>query len=183
MASHIKGLALDAIVGATVVVANGTALNCSATQNAELFWAIKGAGSSFGVVASVQVATFQAPNQVTWFSASSGYSQATAAAGLQAYGDFVTNTMPAELNMRLSIGSGNSHFEGVYWGNSTGLQNALNPLLKATGGKVSSSGTGGWIDGLKHYANGMTLDQTVPYNFVGRLSLYAGLPLCFSFPY
>jgi FAD/FMN-containing dehydrogenase len=166
MSSHMKGLALDAIIGATVVLANGTAVDCSDTQNSDLLWAVKGAGSSFGVVTSFRVNTFAAPSQLTWFTASTGWSQSTAAAGMQAFGAYVNNTMPAELNMRLVIQMGSSHLEGVYWGNSSGLSAALSPLLSPYGGSISSNTTGGWIDSLNQYANNMALDQSVPYNFV-----------------
>jgi FAD/FMN-containing dehydrogenase len=43
------------MTGATVVLANSTVVNCSLTENADLFWALRGAGSSFGIVTSFQV--------------------------------------------------------------------------------------------------------------------------------
>ena len=54
-------------MGATVVLANGTAVNCSTTENADLFWALRGAGSSFGIVTSFRFKTFEAPAVVTNF--------------------------------------------------------------------------------------------------------------------
>jgi FAD/FMN-containing dehydrogenase len=47
------GFALDNIVSARVVLANGTAVTASKTQNADLFWAVRGAGHNFGVVTSM----------------------------------------------------------------------------------------------------------------------------------
>jgi len=44
------GLALDNLVKATVVTARGEVLTASATENADLFWGIRGAGCNFGVV-------------------------------------------------------------------------------------------------------------------------------------
>jgi len=44
------GLALDNLVQATVVTARGEILIVSATENADLFWGIRGAGCNFGVV-------------------------------------------------------------------------------------------------------------------------------------
>jgi FAD/FMN-containing dehydrogenase len=50
VSSHTKGLALDWMVGATIVLANSSVVNVSATENPDLFWAIRGAGSSMGIV-------------------------------------------------------------------------------------------------------------------------------------
>ncbi|KAG8963626.1 hypothetical protein FRC03_002773 [Tulasnella sp. 419] len=44
------GLALDNLISATIVVANGDILSASATENSDLFWGIRGGGSNFGVV-------------------------------------------------------------------------------------------------------------------------------------
>ncbi|KAH9177610.1 FAD-binding domain-containing protein [Lactarius sanguifluus] len=44
------GLALDNLAQATVVTARGKILTTSTTENADLFWAIRGAGCNFGVV-------------------------------------------------------------------------------------------------------------------------------------
>jgi hypothetical protein len=40
---------LDSHMQATVVTADGTALTASESENADLFWAIRGGGSNFGV--------------------------------------------------------------------------------------------------------------------------------------
>ncbi|KAG9019312.1 hypothetical protein FRB90_004025 [Tulasnella sp. 427] len=53
MGAH--GLAADSLLSATVVLATGEIVDASATENPDLFWAIKGGGSNFGVVAEVRV--------------------------------------------------------------------------------------------------------------------------------
>ena len=70
--SHYKGLALDFLTGATVVLANGSAVDCSDTQNADLFWALRGAGSNFGIVTSFVFRTFPAPDMATSFTVNLG---------------------------------------------------------------------------------------------------------------
>ncbi len=48
------GLALDNLLSADIVTAEGKILKASADENADLFWAIRGGGGNFGVVASFE---------------------------------------------------------------------------------------------------------------------------------
>jgi len=48
------GLALDNVVAAEVVTANGEVVHASAEENPELFWAIRGGGGNFGIVTAFE---------------------------------------------------------------------------------------------------------------------------------
>ena len=48
--SGTRGLVIDNMVGATVVLANGDIKTASEQENSDLFWALNGAGQNFGVV-------------------------------------------------------------------------------------------------------------------------------------
>ncbi|KIO33766.1 hypothetical protein M407DRAFT_17376 [Tulasnella calospora MUT 4182] len=49
------GLAADNLVSATVVLASGEIVKANDSENSDLFWALRGGGSNFGVVAEVGV--------------------------------------------------------------------------------------------------------------------------------
>src|SRR5579863_3435050 len=48
------GLAIDNVISADVVTANGSLLTVSATENPDLFWGIRGGSGNFGVVTSLE---------------------------------------------------------------------------------------------------------------------------------
>ncbi|KAJ3528039.1 hypothetical protein NM208_g10405 [Fusarium decemcellulare] len=48
--SGLHGLAIDLLISCQVVLADGSVVTASESENADLFWALRGAGSSFGVV-------------------------------------------------------------------------------------------------------------------------------------
>jgi FAD/FMN-containing dehydrogenase len=48
------GLTIDSLLSVDIVTADGQLRKASASENADLFWAVRGAGSNFGVVTSFQ---------------------------------------------------------------------------------------------------------------------------------
>src|SRR6201992_558608 len=67
-ASRMWGSALDHVVETTVVLANSSIVTASQTQNPDVFWALKGAGASFGVITQFKVITHPAPGEAVQYS-------------------------------------------------------------------------------------------------------------------
>lgn len=62
------GMGCDALMSAEVVTADGQVRTCSETENADLFWAIRGgAGGNFGVATSFTLKTHPADERLTVF--------------------------------------------------------------------------------------------------------------------
>ncbi|KAJ3547921.1 hypothetical protein NM208_g1258 [Fusarium decemcellulare] len=65
--SRLVGTALDTMEAAEVVLANGTIANISNSNGADIFWAIRGAGASFGIVTEYAFQTSPEPEEVLNF--------------------------------------------------------------------------------------------------------------------
>src|SRR5215469_9776273 len=53
--TRLLGLSCDNVRGFTVVAADGSIAHANAKENADLFWALRGGGGNFGVVAEFEV--------------------------------------------------------------------------------------------------------------------------------
>jgi FAD/FMN-containing dehydrogenase len=66
--SRAYGLTCDSLTQATLITADGKQLTASATENKDLFWALRGAGNgNFGVVTELRFKTHPAPQGVSAF--------------------------------------------------------------------------------------------------------------------
>lgn len=59
--SRLHGLAVDRVVRLRVVTAEGEIVTASREENADLFWAIRGGGGSFGIVTEAEIELVEVP--------------------------------------------------------------------------------------------------------------------------
>ena len=88
------GLVCDNLISADVVTADGRMLTASATENEDLFWAIRGGGGNFGVVTSFE---FRLHPVGTVYAGPVLHPLENAAEVMRFFGDFITSA-PRELS-------------------------------------------------------------------------------------
>lgn len=62
--SRASGTVLDNVVGVRVALANGTIVDADANENSDVYWAVRGAASSIGVVLRFKLQTLEPPSQI-----------------------------------------------------------------------------------------------------------------------
>ena len=93
------GLTIDNLIEADVVLADGTFLTASGSQNADLFWALRGGGGNFGVVTSF---LFRAHPVHTVYGGPVFWEARHAAAIMRAYRDYLPQA-PEELGFFVGL--------------------------------------------------------------------------------
>jgi hypothetical protein len=159
------GLALDAILSFNLVLANGSVTTVSETQNSDLFWAMRGAGSSFGIATSISVRTFPIPSSATIYSFNWQLSASQAVSALSAYQSFaLTANLPADLGPAMvfrrggALGNVSITLSGGFYRadpNNTQLLATLAPILSVMPPPSTQSfDTGTYLDSAGHLAGG-----------------------------
>ncbi|QRV86657.1 FAD-binding domain protein [Ceratobasidium sp. AG-Ba] len=152
--SRVGGLLHDRVTAAEVVLANGTLTTASASVNADLFWALRGAGASYGVVTQWTFATFAAPPTVIGYSIdySGGLSGSKIASLLNAWQTLAINA-PKEMAMIGVVGPDGDgglylQFTGDYYGTKSAFNSVTaNWASKLSPGKITAK-TYNWYDSL-----------------------------------
>ena len=125
------GMSIDNLLSAQVVTADGTVLTASASENDDLFWALRGGGGNFGVVTSFE---FQAHPVTTVLGGLLLYPREMAVDVIRHFRDFMESA-PDELTAYAALlhGPDGSPLVGViacYCGNVTDGERILQPLRK-----------------------------------------------------
>ncbi|MET7379643.1 FAD-binding oxidoreductase [Streptomyces sp. NPDC005526] len=137
--SRAYGLTCDSLTRATLVTADGRQLTASATENKDLFWALRGAGNgNFGVVTELEFRTHPAPQAV---SAYLTWPWARAAAVVRAWQEWGPG-QPEEIWSSLHLantpgGTPTVSVAAFSLGTYGELQNAVDRLAAAIGARAS----------------------------------------------
>ncbi|KAH7102725.1 FAD-binding domain-containing protein [Auriculariales sp. MPI-PUGE-AT-0066] len=148
------GAALDHIVEVEVVLANGTVTRANEQNNSDLFFAIRGAASSFGIVTEFVVKTEPEPAQVVEYSYNFILgSPKNGANTFKSWQKFISNpNLDRRLASQLTVTQFAMIVSGSFFGTedefrATGFDAALNST-----GKVSVAKD--WLGTVLHWAEG-----------------------------
>lgn len=163
--SRLWGLTLDTITALDVVLANGTFIHATSTAYPDIFYALRGAADSFGIITTFYLQTRPAPAAVVnWQYSIPGMftSAATSTAAFTHIQNFVQNSSVVDRNLGIGIyldGSGFS-ISGTYIGPLATFTGDIAPeLLRGLPAPSSSSVRSvGWIESLTLLA-GSQLEQ------------------------
>jgi FAD/FMN-containing dehydrogenase len=156
------GFAADSVVRAEVVTADGELRTVDADHDADLFWALRGAGANFGAVTGLEFRLHPVPSVHAGVAT---FAQERAADVLAWYGANAA-TLPAELTANIVLTADSLAIRGMYAGAAEDARRALAPLWRVAGTPL----TDGWR--TMSYTESGGVGGTAPrhFNLVRELS-------------
>lgn len=147
------------------MLASGKLVHCSSTENTDVYYAMRGAGSSIGIAVKFYLQTKPAPTSVvTWSYSFNGFMSDvnTAAAGLMHIQSFALNSSVVDRNLGFGMYTdmGNSlSITGTYFGDKNTFQSKIAPELLRTLPAPSSSEVNSvdWISSLQWLGGSSTI--------------------------
>jgi FAD/FMN-containing dehydrogenase len=125
------GLAVDNLKSVHVVTADGAFRRASDTENADLFWGVRGGGGNFGIVTSFEFQLHPMQRQI--FGGTISYPIARAREVLRTVADYAPES-PDELSLGFSLlyppggAAGVASFDVCYSGDASRVDSVLAPL-------------------------------------------------------
>ncbi|KAK0638554.1 hypothetical protein B0T16DRAFT_338471 [Cercophora newfieldiana] len=166
--SRAFGLAMDQIVALDVVLANGSFIRANERSHPEVYWALRGAADSFGIVTTFHLQTSLAPSRVVQWEFSFPRALASVSAAVRAFRgvqDFALSaTVDRNLGLGVNIADNAASFvvHGTYLGSIAAFNATIVPALLASvpfapDPKASSMQEVGWIASLTRLGGLSTL--------------------------
>ncbi|MBQ0830781.1 FAD-binding oxidoreductase [Streptomyces tagetis] len=137
--SRAYGLTCDHLTGATLITADGRRLTADATENPDLFWALRGAGNgTFGVVTELRFRTRPAPQAVSAYLTWPWSRAGRLVAAWQRWGPDQPDEIWSSLHLEAVAGRGPAVSLAAFSLGTLGdLQNAVDRLAAQTGASAS----------------------------------------------
>ena len=166
------GITADSLRGATVVLADGRVLRCSAHHEPDLFWALRGGGAGYAIVTQTRFKTREGEAPIAFTLA---YPWTQAAAAIDAW-QRAQPEIPAELGygrlraLRSPNGALTLTASGHWYGSRRTLRTMLAPLAAAGPARTTlrkrTVAEAALPDGVRLHADGpLTRDVTSPPKF------------------
>ncbi|KAI9715152.1 MAG: hypothetical protein M1812_006131 [Candelaria pacifica] len=169
--SRLWGLALDTIVGLDVVLANGSYVHATSTAYPDIYYALRGAAESFGVITTFYLQTQAAPAQTVVFSIDIPDVMGSASKATNSFLALQTFALDASIvDRKLSFGvylDGSSfNIGGMYFGTLDNFNNKIKPaMLKGLPAPSTSSVQSlDWLAALTNLAGGPLTTPTTGYD-------------------
>ncbi|KAG7098041.1 hypothetical protein E1B28_000017 [Marasmius oreades] len=170
--SRMWGLTLDTIKTVNAVLANGTISRVTADNYPDLFFALRGSASSFGITISIEFETFAAPQYSIIFSYTWDLAPDTAAQALIDFQSFAVSgeSIPPEFGAGFKLVKSNTpgnvkvDVHGGWYGEEGKLDDVMKPYLDKLPPPQSNVrlGNGSYIDSVLKTGGKGTLDVSVP---------------------
>ncbi|KAJ7216861.1 glucooligosaccharide oxidase [Mycena haematopus] len=169
-ASRIWGLALDDIVGMDAVLPDGRFVKTSDDTYQDVYWALRGAGGSFGIVTTMHFRTHEIPKAATTYRFNWILDVEQSIAVLLAYQNASAQPdLPNELGIRhelrrgLNPGTVNHSLTGTWNGPADQFNAILDRFLKHYPEPVDSHvHNGTYLESLIYHSDKGTLNTTNP---------------------
>ncbi|KAK7959547.1 uncharacterized protein PG986_004401 [Apiospora aurea] len=181
-ASRAWGLAMDQIVAMDVVLANGNLVYTEAGINPDLFFAMRGAAESFGIVVNFHLRLHRAPDEtIRWkyefgdLIGDTGVQGAVSA--MLELQKLVHDGSVVDRNLSFGVDLGERRFgiSGAYMGSSDDFEAKIEPAILRCFPKEPNKGIVweelAWLDNLRSQAGGEPLLQKSSYK--GRSNFFA----------
>ncbi|KAJ5175428.1 uncharacterized protein N7482_001305 [Penicillium canariense] len=136
--SRAWGLAMDTIIGLDVVLANGSLIHASASTYPDIYFALRGAADSFGIITTFYLQTLAAPKKIVVFSVSMPAvlkSSSEAAHGFLRLQEFALTSPHMTRNLTFGIvieGGKEFTLKGWYLGYESYFRNTMLPVITET---------------------------------------------------
>lgn len=171
-ASRMWGSAMDHVIEVQVALANATVVTASPTQYPDIFWAMKGAAASFGIVTEFTVKTHPAPGESVAYSYTfSGRPYSNLSARFKAWQTLISDP---ELSWKFASQVIISEIGMLITGTFFGTQEEFDALnmdsVFPDHSDASVAVLDGWAGTVSHWAEelGLELTSAIPAPFYSK---------------